>query len=463
MLIYVLKYVIKKLEQNFIKFKFKERKMEKKKLITPRKLQGFWELMPNEQILFDNMLESLKNVFKQNCFVPLDTPVLEYSEALLAKSGGDTDKEVYRFTKGDSDVCMRYDLTVPLARFVSMHQNELNFPFKRYQIGKVYRGERPQKGRFREFYQCDADIIGDGELPLIADAECISLFEKCFNALNFDVEIEISNRKILSGYIEEIGQTSNSSAILTVLDKLEKISENDAQNMLIEIGLNEQESEKITNLTKNCGNIEEILQNLRNFCKNQLFQTGLDELEETAKYLKLMGSNNTKINLMIIRGHDYYTGTVFEGFLKDSRIAVGGGGRFENLCGYFSDKNMPGVGMSVGITRLFDLMSKSGDEFNKENSTECAIVTFDETFNAGIELAEKLKAQGVRAESLYASKSFKSKMKEANRRQIKYVLIVGEEEITSKIFTLKNMFNGEQEKLDIEKIVEKIKSDRMQK
>lgn len=436
--------------------------MENKKLITPKKVQGFWELMPNEQILFDSLLDKLKEVFKQNCFVPLDTPVLEHSEALLAKSGGDTDKEVYRFTKGDNDLCMRYDLTVPLARFVSMHQNELNFPFKRYQIGKVYRGERPQKGRFREFYQCDADIIGDGELPIIADAECIALFEKCFNALNLDVEIEISNRKILSGLIEDINQTQNSSAILTILDKLEKIPESEAIFQLQEIGLSDVECEKVIKIAKNSGKIEEILQNLRNFCKNELFQLGLNELEETDKYLNLMGVKNVKYNLMIIRGHNYYTGTVFEGFLKGSRIAVGAGGRFENLCGYFSDRKMPGVGMSVGITRLFDLMSKESNFQNKTpDDIECAIITFDDTFDDGISLTTKLRERGIKAENFYANKSFKSKMKEANRRQTKYVLILGEDEVNSKIYTLKNMYTGEQEKLELEKIVEKIKSDRM--
>lgn len=436
--------------------------MENKKLITPKKVQGFWELMPNEQILFDSLLDKLKEVFKQNCFVPLDTPVLEHSEALLAKSGGDTDKEVYRFTKGDTDLCMRYDLTVPLARFVSMHQNELNFPFKRYQIGKVYRGERPQKGRFREFYQCDADIIGDGELPVVADAECIALFDKCFKALNLEIEIEVSNRKILSGFIQDINQTQNSSAILTVLDKLEKIPQDEAKNQLVEIGLNAEECEKIIKLAKNCGKIEEILQNLRNFCQNELFQTGLNELEETDKYLKLMGVKNVKYNLMIIRGHDYYTGTVFEGFLKDRRIAVGAGGRFENLCGYFSERKMPGVGMSVGITRLFDLISKEENFQSKTTSEiECAVITFDDTSEDGIALTSTLREKGVKAENFYANKSFKSKMKEANRRQTKYVLILGEEEVSSKIYTLKNMSTGEQEKLKLEEIVEKLKSDRM--
>lgn len=436
--------------------------MNDSKLIIPRKLQGFWELMPREQMLFSNLLNTIENVFKQNCFVPLDTPVLEYSETLLAKSGGETDKEVYRFTKGDADLCMRYDLTVPLARFVSMHKNELNFPFKRYQIGKVYRGERPQKGRFREFYQCDADIIGDGELSIVADAECIALFEKCFNALNLDVEIDVSNRKILSGYIQFIKKEAKTNEILTILDKIDKISLEDASNMLKKLELNENECEGLLNLAKISGNIEEISAKLANFCDNELFLTGLDELKQVDKYLKLLGAKNVVYNLSIIRGHDYYTGTVFEGFLKTERIAVGGGGRFENLCSYFSDKKMPGVGMSVGVTRLFDLLMKNNTlSVESTNEIDCAVITFDETFDTGLQIMSSLREKGVKAECFYENKSFKSKMKEANKRNIKFVIIVGEDEVKSNLYTLKNMTTSAQEKLSLEEIVEKILSDRM--
>ncbi len=438
--------------------------MPNNKLITPKKLNGFWELMPAEQILFSKMLNTLEETFKQNCFLPLDTPILEYSEVLLAKSGGDTDKEVYRLTKGDTDMCMRYDLTVPLARFVSMHQNELNFPFKRYQIGKVYRGERPQKGRFREFYQCDADIIGNESLSMVADAECIYLYEKCFENLGLDVKVHVSNRKILAGYIEEINQTQNSNDIFIVLDKIEKFGEPEAISALKEIGLSEQESTNLIKITKLSGNFEEIKQNLCNFSKNALFSQGLTELEEVYTYSRSMGVKNAIFDLSIIRGHNYYTSTVFEVFLQsnDSKIAVGGGGRYENLCGYFSEKKMPGVGMSIGITRLFDLLLKSNHFAGSQPSEiECAIITFDETFDAGLEIMSTLRNNGIKAEVLYENKSFKSKMKEANRRQIKFVLIVGEDEVASKQYTLKNMQTSEQSKLDINQICEVIKSDRM--
>ena len=433
-------------------------------LITPKKLQGFWELMPKEQMFFSRLLNSIEKLFQDNCFLPLDTPILEYSETLLAKSGGDTDKEIYRFTKGSTDMCMRYDLTVPLARFVAMHKNELNFPFKRYQIGKVYRGERPQKGRFREFYQCDADIIGDGELSLIADAECVRLFEKCYEALDLDVTVEVSNRKILSGYISEIGKTDKTIDILIVMDKIEKLPIEEIMFQLKELKHKEKECTGLISIIKTSGNLDEVSQKLKTISKNELFLTGIEELETLGKTLCAMGAKKIKYNLAIIRGHNYYTGTVFESFLTGRKElgALGGGGRFENLCGYFSKDKMPGVGMSVGITRLFNLLMQE-NYFDTSSSSEldCAIINFDNTLLEGIALAEKLRVLGIRADCLYENKSFKSKMKESNKRQIKYVIIVGEDEVKSERYALKNMQTGEQVTLSLSEIVEKLKDSRM--
>ena len=429
------------------------------KLIIPRKLQGFWELMPNEQKHFASLLRKLENVFEDNCFVPLDTPVLEYSEALLAKSGGETDKEVYRFTKGQTDMCMRYDLTVPLARFVSMHKDELSFPFKRYQIGKVYRGERPQKGRYREFYQCDADIIGNETLSIVADAECVRLFEKCFAALNLDVEIHVSNRKILSGYIDYLNKNEKTNDILIVLDKLEKIPQEEAVAQLKEIGLNQTECENIIKLTKTNGKIDSVIENLSKMCKNELFLLGLQELQELNSYLENMGAKSVVYDISIIRGHNYYTGTVFEGFLKNQKSlgAVGGGGRFENLCSYFSKQKMPGVGMSVGITRLFSLLIEQNYFNLQESEIDVGVITFDETFSQGLQLVETLRQNGIKADCFYENKSFKSKMKEANRKQVKYVIIVGEDEVKTQNYMLKNMETSEQNPLPIAEIIKKLK------
>lgn len=431
--------------------------MSDNKLITPRKVQGFWELMPNEQMVFSSLLNKIEDVFQKNCFVPLDTPILEYSDALLAKSGGETDKQVFRFSKGENDLCMRYDLTVPLARFVAMHKGELNFPFKRYQIGKVFRGERPQKGRYREFYQCDADIIGNGELSLVADAECINLLKKCFEAIDLDVTIKISNRKILSGFIQSINKESLSHEILTVLDKMDKIKIEDALAQLSELGLNEKDCKNLVKLSKISGKIEEITENLKILCQNELFMTGVSELIEVSKYLKSFGLNNEVYDMSIIRGHDYYTGTVFEVFDKENSIALGGGGRFDNLCSYFSKDKMPGVGMSVGITRLFDLMK---DKLTKgEHEIDVAIINFDETLNEALSVCSELRNQGIKADVLYENKTFKSKMKEANRRNIKYCLIIGEDEVAQKEYTLKDMQSGEQNKLNLQAIVKKLKNE----
>ncbi len=430
------------------------------KLITPRKLQGFWELMPKEQMCFSNLINKIEEVFKNNCFVPLDTPVLEYSEALLAKSGGETDKEVYRFTKGSTDMCMRYDLTVPLARFVSMHKDELTFPFKRYQIGKVYRGERPQKGRYREFYQCDADIIGNEALSYVADAECIRLLEKCFEALNIDVEVRVSSRKILNGYVETLGKLDRINDILIVLDKLDKIPLEEAKLQLKEIGLSEKEQNNIIELTQTTGNIESVCKKLEKMCQNSTFVEGLENLKEVDSYLKNLGSKRVIYDLSIIRGHNYYTSIVFEGFFagKKNLGAIAGGGRFDNLCGYFTDKKMPGVGMSVGITRLFShLMQENYFNFDQISEIDCGIINFDETFAESLALEEELRKNGIRAEIFYENKSFKSKMKEANRRNLKYVVIVGENEVKEKKYTLKDMETSNQSQLSVAEIVKTIK------
>jgi len=434
-------------------------------LTTPRKLNGFWELMPKEELLFEKLLSNIKETFKQNCFLPLDTPVLEYSDILLAKSNGVSEKEIYRFTKGDTDMCMRYDLTVPLARFVAMHQNELNFPFKRFQIGKVYRGERPQKGRFREFYQCDADIIGSETLSVVADAECIMLFERCFKALNLGVQIRISNRKVLGGFIESLKKEDVSTEIFIILDKLDKIPKDDAVAQLKELGLSDSQAEKLIGLTKTNGSLTDILKKVENLCENETFQKGIDELKALDRSLKSFDAKNYVYDLSVIRGHNYYTGTVFEGFLQNNEetIAIGGGGRYENLCGYFTEKKMPGVGMSIGITRLFDILLKQNYfDTNSLNEIDLAIINFDETLDDCLNLVSKFREQKINADCFYENQTFKSKMKEANRRQVKYVLIVGEDEIKEKTYTLKNMQTSEQEKLSFEEIVEKIKSDRMQ-
>ena len=425
-------------------------------MITPRKIQGFWELMPSEEALFEDMLTRLRKVFENNCFQPLDTPVAEFSEILLAKSGGDVDKEIYRFTKGHADICLRYDLTVPLARFVAGNMNELDFPFKRYQIGKVYRGERPQKGRFREFYQCDADVIGEN-LSLTYDAECIKLYEPCFKELKLDAMVEISNRKLLAGYFESLG--GNVVELMTIVDKLDKLPKEEIVALFKDKGLKDKDIENTMKLVATKGDIFAI-KTLSSICENETFKKGMQELETVDSYLKALGMQNYLYNLSIVRGHDYYTGTVFECYIKGKRNlgAIGGGGRYDNLCKNFMETKMEGVGMSIGITRLFDIL-RNENLLNTENYTSVGlgIITFNETLMAGLTLMSKFRDEGVKADIINETKSFKAKMKEANKRNLPYIIILGEDEVKAGIYTLKDMRTGEQEKLKFDEILEKLK------
>ena len=411
--------------------------------------------MPKDEVLFEDMLSRLKKVFETNCFLPLDTPVAEFAEVLLAKSGGDVDKEIYRFTKGHADICLRYDLTVPLARFVAGNFNELDFPFKRYQIGKVYRGERPQKGRFREFYQCDADVIGE-ELPLSYDAECIYLYKPAFKALNLEVVVEISNRNILAGLFESFGK--DIEPLMVIIDKLDKLDRGEIVNLLTEKGLNSEQIEKTLKIAGTSGDIEKVL-SLKTECENATYLKGIDDLACLDELLKALGVENRIFNLSIVRGHNYYTGTVFECYLLGKRNlgAIGGGGRYDNLCKNFLDKKLQGVGMSIGITRLFDILKSENLLKNEGQSfVTIGIITFEETLNYGLQIMASLREKGIRAEILNETKSFKAKMKEANKRQIEFVLILGEDEVKEQLFTLKNMTTGEQEKLNLEGIIEKL-------
>ncbi|MBQ8909115.1 MAG: histidine--tRNA ligase [Clostridia bacterium] len=436
--------------------------MNESKLITPRKLAGFWELPPEKEILFEQMQEKIKKVFENNCFVPLDTPVLELSEILLAKSSGEMDKELFAFTKGSTSMCMRYDLTVPLARFVAANANTLEFPFKRYQIGKNYRGERPQRGRFREFYQCDADIIGSETLSMVADAECVKLYLDCFDALGYPVVVEISNRNLLFGLIEDFGDSEKAEDIIILLDKFDKIGEESLISSLAQLGISSKNIDKYVSAIKVKGNFKEIQSKLSPLSNNDTFKKAIAELEEVEQYLTAFGCDKEGYiyNVGIIRGHNYYTGTVFEAYLKGRRDlpAFGGGGRYDNLAGYFTDKKLPGVGMSIGLTRMFDLLDQNGllPEIKKSNIDLFIIPLGDYTPHC-VSLCSYFRSNGIKAEVAYDSKSFKSKMKEADRRQIPFVMVVGENEVNSGTYALKNMSTGTQTTLTKEECLNELK------
>ena len=320
----------------------------------PRTLAGFMELMPNEQILFEQIKQKIEKTYQRFGFLPLDTPILELSEVLLAKAGGETEKQIYRFEKGDTDISMRFDLTVPLAKYVAKNYGNLSFPFRRYQIGKVYRGERTQKGRFREFYQCDIDIIGDGELSVINDAELPSVIYNVFKELGFDdFTIKINNRKLFNGLFESLNQKDNSVEILRIIDKIEKIGKEAVIEELEKIEVPTESINKILDFIEIEGTTDEKLQKLQNLnIENEAFKTGLKELTEVVKYVRLFGipDSNFKVDLTIARGLDYYTGTVYETFLNEYRElgSVCSGGRYENLAENYTDKKLPGVGISIG-------------------------------------------------------------------------------------------------------------------
>lgn len=433
------------------------------KFIAPRKLAGFWELTPEKQFVFDEMQNKIKKVFEKNCYVPLDTPVLELAEVLLAKSGGEMDKEIYAFSKGSTNMCMRYDFTVPLARFVSANYNTLEFPFKRYQIGKNYRGEKPQKGRWREFYQCDADIIGNENLPLVADAECVKLYDECFKELGYETVVEISNRNLLVGLIESCDDNDKMTEIITTLDKFDKIGEQGVSEIFKELNLKEENIKKYLSAIKIKGDFEEVYNKLTTLnCENEIFLKGLNDLKELEEYILAFGvdKNCYIYNLGIIRGHNYYTGTVFEVYLKNARHfgALGGGGRYDNLAGYFTDKKLPGVGMSIGLTRLFDLFDQNGLLPQvKKSCIDVLVIPLGDYTKESISICEELRNNNFKSEIAYDNRSFKSKMKEADRREIPYVIIVGENEVLAKQYAFKDMKTGTQENLTIEQIISKLK------
>ena len=415
--------------------------------VKPRTMSGFLELLPKEQKVFNSMKEKVESVLRLNGLACLDTPILELSEILLAKAGGETEKQIFRVIKGDTDMTMRFDLTVPLAKYVSLYKNELTFPFRRYQIGKVFRGERPQKGRLREFYQCDADIIGDGELPIEADAEVISILSNIYSALNVDAEILVSNRKVLLGLFEEEGLTGKQNEILALLDKCEKMGKDACFKEVKELA--GESAEKIFKIFE----MKSLIELKNSDVQNETYKEGVSELEKVLSLLDVMNVKNAKLNLSIIRGLDYYTGTVFEGRLKEfPAISIGGGGRYENLASYFSSSKMPGVGFGMGLTRLFVLLKELGKlEIGGENYSRLAIIPIGDTESFSFNMAAKLRAENVPCEVLY-SRSFKARMNAANKMGVPYIIVVGEDEVASGIFGVKNMQTGETVKVKLEEI-----------
>ena len=435
--------------------------------IEPRTLAGFMELLPNEQILFEQMKQTIEKTYQRFGFLPLDTPILELSEVLLAKAGGETEKQIYRFTKGDTDISMRFDLTVPLAKYVAKNYGNLSFPFRRYQIGKVYRGEKTQKGRFREFYQCDIDIIGDGELGIVNDAEIPSVIYNLISDLGFnDFTICINNRKVLNGLFREVNQEQNAVDIMRTIDKLAKIGKEKVIEELKEIGVDDRAIERILTFIEIDGTTDEKISKLENLgILNEMFTQGLEDLKQVVKYIRIFGVPDThfKIDLTIARGLDYYTGTVYETFLNDYKElgSVCSGGRYENLAEYYTDKKLPGVGISIGLTRLFYKLNELQlIKSDKYSMSDILIIPMTENMTKSIELASDLRKEGINTEVYLNDKKLKAKFKYADKLKIPYVVVIGEDEISSNTVKVKNMETGEETptELDAKKICEVIKN-----
>ena len=421
--------------------------------MTPRTLSGFMELLPQPQQQMERMMDILRRTYSLYGFTPLDTPVIEASEVLLAKGGGETEKQIYRFQKGDADLALRFDLTVPLAKYVALHYNDLSFPFRRYQIGKVYRGERAQRGRFREFYQADIDIIGDGKLDITNEAEIPAIIYQTFTSLGLKrFQIRVNNRKILNGFYAMLGLTARSGDIMRTVDKLDKIGAEKVRTLLTdECGVSAESADEILKFIAITGGNEQVLAALESYRgRNEVFDEGLDQLNTVVKYLSAFGvpAENFAVDLTIARGLDYYTGTVYETTLLDHPEigSVCSGGRYDNLAEYYTDKQLPGVGISIGLTRLFYVLGEQG-MLNPGLPTAPAdvlILPMTAELAPAVTLATRLRAAGVRTQLYTEQKKFKAKMSYADKLGVPYVVFLGDDEIAGNMVACKDMASGQQ-------------------
>ena len=436
-------------------------------IIKPRTLSGFMELLPDKQIRFETMVDILRRTYASYGFAPLDTPAIEDAQILLAKGGGETEKQIYRFQKGDSDLALRFDLTVPLAKYVALHYNELAFPFRRFQISKVYRGERAQRGRFREFYQADIDIIGDGKLDILNEAEIPAIIYKVFRGFGLSrFQIRVNNRKILSGFYAMLGLSAQSGDIMRTVDKLDKIGADKVKGILMEdCGLTEAQADEILAFISIRGTNAQVIQALEGYTgKDELFDLGLGELKAVTANLSAFGvpEENFAVDLTIARGLDYYTGTVYETTLLDHPEigSVCSGGRYDNLAGYYIEKSLPGVGISIGLTRLFYVLDEQGLLNPQLPSAPADALVLPMTENAApaIALAETLRSAGLRVQLYGEQKKFKQKMAYANKLGVPFAVLLGEDEIAEGMCSVKNMVTGEQQKLTPEEAAAYIKN-----
>lgn len=428
-------------------------------IVKPQTIAGVMELLPEDQLAFDYIKNIIEETFLSYQFLPIDTPAIEKNDILFAKGGGETEKQIFGIDSSKKDMSLRFDLTVPLARYVSEHFSDLNFPFKRYQIAKVYRGERNQKGRYKEFYQCDIDIIGNNSLSIHNDALLPKVIYEIFQKLDFNgIKFHINNRKLLNGFFESL-EISDKEEVLRTIDKKAKIGEENTKELLVEI-CGEEKACKLMDLINNKRENKELLTYLESLNLNDNYKIGLNELKEVYDYMIKFGIDDDSIiiDLSITRGLDYYTSTVYETFLDgyESIGSVCSGGRYENLAGNFSKQNLPGVGLSIGLTRLFYQLQELGlAEKYKNKFTDCLVIPMDEKLNFyAIDIANKLKEQGLKVDIYLEDGKFKKKINYADKIGVKKVLIIGQEEYENKMVSVKNMEDGKQVSVKVEEIRE---------
>lgn len=431
-------------------------------MIQPSTLPGMMELLPEDQLVFDTIKRKIEDVFIKNAFFSIDTPAIEKLDVLLSKGGGETSKQVFRIDNSKKNQGLRFDLTVPLAKYVSMYMQDLAFPFRRYQIAKVYRGERNQKGRYKEFYQCDIDIIGNEKLSLYNDAEIVKCMYEALKSIDVpEFEFQFNNRKILNGYFSYLG-IDDFESCLRIIDKLDKIGIDNVKEELSKINLDASKIDTLLKFLEIDGTNQEIIEKLESLnIDNELFTCGVNELKFVYQDILSLGVNpeNIKINLSITRGLDYYTGSVFETFFKDYPEigSICSGGRYDSLANNFTKSKLPGVGMSIGLTRLFYQLQELNLVKGKQTNFDCIIIPMKGYEKNAVKLMNDLRNSSVKCMSYLEDDKLKKKFNYADKLSVKYVIIIGQDEVEQNKFTLRNMENGNQELLELNEIIEKLK------
>lgn len=438
--------------------------------LKPEPISGFPEWLPEERILEQKLLDTIRNGFERYGFSPIETSAVEKTAMLIAK--GSNDREIYTLGRlsnysgdGDSNMALHFDLTVPLARYVVQNQNLLAFPFRRYQIQKVWRGERPQSGRFREFYQCDIDVVGDKELPLMVDAEMPSVIYQIFKEMNIgSFVINLNNRKILQGYFSFYGLSSHCvNEAMHAIDKLEKIGVDKVREIMLDNGIEASVIDNIIDFVSVKKTVDETIKHLQfSNVDNEMFKQGVDELVQVVGYMDALGvpKNCFNVKLSIARGLDYYTGTIYETTLVDYPEigSICSGGRYDNLTGFFGDKKMPGVGISIGLTRLFSQLLKAGIlKAGASTVAKVLVTSMDKSLMSYyFKIATILRNNDIKTEVFFDAKKIGEQLKYAGKKGFKYAIIAGQDEFDNKVVQLKTLETGEQQAIILDEICAKI-------